>query len=341
MTELRLDSITKTFGQTVALDDFSLEIASGELVSLLGPSGCGKTTALRIIAGFEHQNGGAVLVGGLDISPIPAHRRNMGMVFQSYSLFPNMNVRQNIEFGLRTRRVSAAERTKRVNEAIELVQLEQQASRFSHQLSGGQQQRVALARALAIRPDVLLLDEPLSALDAKVRAVLREEIRRIQRESGITTVFVTHDQDEALSISDRVAVMSEGRLEQMGSPEAVYSSPTTGFVAKFVGTINEIPAVFDNGRIRIGSESFVAPHLESARSTVKVLIRPEFVELSDVGVGAIVVQNLFMGSHRYIDARLEDGSTIVRVQRPTEKSNHEVGSKVNLRFDASRMLIDQ
>ena len=341
MTALCLDSITKTFGRTIALDGFSLEISSGELVSLLGPSGCGKTTALRIIAGFEHQDEGAVLVGGQDISPIPAHRRNMGMVFQSYSLFPNMNVRQNIEFGLRTRRVGAAERTRRVNEAIELVQLEQQASRFSHQLSGGQQQRVALARALAIRPDVLLLDEPLSALDAKVRAVLREEIRRIQRESGITTVFVTHDQDEALSISDRVAVMSEGRLEQMGSPEAVYSSPTTGFVAKFVGTINEIPAVVDNGRIRIGSETFIAPHLESDRPAVKVLIRPEFVELADVGVGAVVVQNLFMGSHRFIDARLEDGSTIVRIHRPTEQANHEVGSKVNLRFDASRMLIDQ
>jgi putative spermidine/putrescine transport system ATP-binding protein len=341
MTALSLDNVTKTFGSTIALDDFSIAIRAGEFVSLLGPSGCGKTTALRVVAGFEIPNSGSVLVGGTDVSNIPAHRRNMGMVFQSYSLFPNMNVAQNIEFGLRTRRLAPSERKKRVEEALELVQLEAQATRFAHQLSGGQQQRVALARALAIRPDVLLLDEPLSALDAKVRSTLRDEIRRIQRESGTTTVFVTHDQDEALSISDRVGVMSNGRLEQLAEPEVVYSAPANAFVARFVGTINEVDGVVSDESIHIGDYRLPAPASARGRTAVKVLIRPEHTRFTETGLPATVRQSLFMGSSKLVDVELEGRPQTLRVQLPGHETSPEPGSRVQVSFEESKILIDR
>ena len=243
MSDLTFSAVRKTFGQNVALEGLDLEVRDGELISLLGPSGCGKTTALRIAAGFERADSGRVMVSGNDISTQPPHKRNMGMVFQSYSLFPNLTVAGNVEYGLRTRGIAKPERQRRVAEMLELVQLGPMANRYAHQISGGQQQRVALARALAIRPQVLLLDEPLSALDAKVRATLRDEIRRIQTELGITTLFVTHDQEEALAISDRVGVMSNGHLEQLGEPTEVYRHPSSAFVARFVGSMNELPAV--------------------------------------------------------------------------------------------------
>ncbi|MDP2290608.1 MAG: ABC transporter ATP-binding protein, partial [Actinomycetota bacterium] len=242
MTTLDYISVRKTFGTNVALESLDLDVREGELITLLGPSGCGKTTALRIAAGFEFADSGAVLVGGADITRTPAHKRNMGMVFQSYSLFPNMTVAKNVEFGLRTRSVEATTRHHRVAEMLELVQLTPFADRYPHQISGGQAQRVALARALAVQPRVLLLDEPLSALDAKVRTTLRDEIRRIQTEVGITTLFVTHDQEEALAISDRICVMSQGRVEQLGTPTEVYRTPSTAFVARFVGSMNEFAA---------------------------------------------------------------------------------------------------
>ncbi len=341
MTSLSLERITKTFGSTIALDDFSLAIESGELVSLLGPSGCGKTTALRVVAGFEVPARGSVFVGGADVSRTPAHRRNMGMVFQSYSLFPNMNVAQNIEFGLRTRRLSPVERKKRIEEALELVQLQKQAKRYSHQLSGGQQQRVALARALAIRPDVLLLDEPLSALDAKVRSTLRDEIRRIQKESGTTAVFVTHDQDEALSISDRVGVMSEGRLEQLAPPEVVYSSPSSAFVARFVGTINEVDGVVENGTIRVGPYQFRSPRSGRADGPVKILVRPEHTRFDETGIPAMVRQTVFMGASKLVDVQAEVSARVIRVQLPGHVTSPEPGSRVNVSFDETKALTDQ
>ena len=240
-TSVLLQDLSRSFGTTRALDGLSLEIAPGELVALLGPSGCGKTTALRIVAGFESADTGSVLVDGKDISSVSAARRDMGMVFQSYSLFPNMNALDNVAFGLRMRKQGSAQRRKRAGELLDMVGLADQARQYPHQLSGGQQQRVALARALAIEPRVLLLDEPLSALDAKVRLQLREQIRTLQQRLGTTTLFVTHDQEEALSMADRVGVMRQGKLEQIAAPDELYDHPATVFVAEFVGVMNRIP----------------------------------------------------------------------------------------------------
>jgi putative spermidine/putrescine transport system ATP-binding protein len=240
-TPVSLRNLSRAFGATKALDGMSLDIAPGELIALLGPSGCGKTTALRIVAGFEFADSGEVLVNGRDVSEVPAARRDMGMVFQSYSLFPNMSALDNVGFGLRMRKTAAAQRRRKAAELLDMVGLSAQAGQYPHQLSGGQQQRVALARALAIEPQVLLLDEPLSALDAKVRLQLREQIRTLQQRLGTTTIFVTHDQEEALSMADRVGVMRDGRLEQVADPSELYSRPATAFVAEFVGTMNRLP----------------------------------------------------------------------------------------------------
>ena len=248
MAFLELTGVQKRFGDVAAVLDFNLAAERGEFVSFLGPSGCGKTTTLRMIAGFEQPTGGTITVNGTDITHRSPNQRNVGMVFQSYALFPNMTVAGNIGFGLKVRKRPKAEIDRRVGELLELIHLEGRGDRYPYQLSGGQQQRVALARALAIEPQVLLLDEPLSALDAKIRIVLRKEIRAIQRQLGITTVYVTHDQEEALSLSDRVVVMSEGRIEQIGTPFEIYNFPATTFVASFVGTLNLVEAcVIDAG----------------------------------------------------------------------------------------------
>ena len=251
MAYLELEKLHKEFGDFTAIEEIDIALAAGEFLSLLGPSGCGKTTALRIVAGFERPTSGRVVVEGKDLTHVPPNHRDMGMVFQAYSLFPNMTAADNVEFGLRVRRQSSVERRQRVDELLELVGLTAAAKRYPHQLSGGMQQRVELARALAIEPRVLLLDEPLSALDAKVRVQLREEIRRLQTQLGITTLYVTHDQEEALSVSDRVAVLSHGQIEQIGSPAEIYNAPGTPFVAEFIGTMNRLEAtVGDEGTCR-------------------------------------------------------------------------------------------
>src|SRR5215212_840067 len=245
---LELTGIQKRFGATYAVEDFNLVAERGEFVSFLGPSGCGKTTTLRMIAGFEQPTNGTIAIDGVDVTNRAPNQRNVGMVFQSYALFPNMTVADNIGFGLKVRKRPPDQIKKRVGELLELINLPDKGHRYPYQLSGGQQQRVALARALAFEPQVLLLDEPLSALDAKIRVALRHEIRSIQRQLGITTVYVTHDQEEALSLSDRVVVMSEGRMEQVGPPFEIYNFPATPFVASFVGTLSLIPAtVVDAG----------------------------------------------------------------------------------------------
>ncbi len=281
MTGVSMKNISKTYGETVALSDFSLAINSGELICLLGPSGCGKTTALRILAGFINADSGSITVDGEDISPVPVEKRNFGMVFQDYSLFPNMTTRENIEFGLRAHKVDAAQRKETVDRMLHITALEDQADKFPHQMSGGQKQRVALARAIATNPRVLLLDEPLSALDAKVRESLREEIRRLQREIGVTTVFVTHDQHEALAISDRVGVMSKGRLEQIAAPRDLYLAPANPFVAQFIGSINRVPGKgAEHGKWLVFGSTVAGSRPSAFGEVSEVGVRPEDLTLS-------------------------------------------------------------
>jgi putative spermidine/putrescine transport system ATP-binding protein len=311
MTFLTLTGIQKRFGLSVAVEDFNLEATRGEFVSFLGPSGCGKTTTLRMIAGFEQPTAGAITIDGADITYRSPNQRNVGMVFQSYALFPNMTVADNVGFGLRVRKKSKDAIRKRVTELLDLIHLPDKADRYPYQLSGGQQQRVALARALAIEPQVLLLDEPLSALDAK-----------IQRELGITTVYVTHDQEEALSLSDRIVVMSDGRIEQIGTPFEVYNFPATAFVASFVGTLNVITArVIEaaTGRLSVdGQEIRAAKPITIAGDGARVTfaLRPEMLTMGEGGgvdqLRATIRDVTFLGSVVRIRTRLE-GQTVVSI----------------------------
>lgn len=323
MTSISFTGIRKTFGATVALESLDLDLQPGELVSLLGPSGCGKTTALRIAAGFEVPDAGIVSLSHRDITRTPAHQRNMGMVFQSYSLFPNLTVAQNIEFGLRNRKIEKTKRLTRVGEMLELVQLDDLGKRYPHQLSGGQQQRVALARALAVQPEVLLLDEPLSALDAKVRSTLRDEIRRIQTELKTTTLFVTHDQEEALAISDRIGVMSNGQLEQLGTPEDIYLRPASPFVARFVGSINELPNTNDSG---------------------KILVRPEDVTIStnedELSMRGTITRVTFQGPVTIISVRVDVVDLLVNVHAASGSIHTHVGDRVSLAVAPGRGIVE-
>ena len=280
MSFLTLTHINKIFSDMPAVEDFNLSVEPGEFVSFLGPSGCGKTTTLRMIAGFELPTSGAVTIAGQDLTYVPPNKRNVGMVFQSYALFPNMTVTDNIGYGLRVAGKPKVEIKQRVAEMLALIHLEDFGARYPFQLSGGQQQRIALARALAIRPQVLLLDEPLSALDAKIRVELRQEIRRIQQQLNITTIYVTHDQEEALSLSDRIVVMSQGHMEQVGTPAEIYSYPKTEFVARFVGQINLLPVDIINppeGLVKIGQQAVRTSRAVNHANghTLQLAIRPE------------------------------------------------------------------
>jgi putative spermidine/putrescine transport system ATP-binding protein len=334
-TTVELSGLSRFYGSVRALDGLQLRMEPGELVSLLGPSGCGKTTALRIVAGFDRADVGRVLIDGTDIGHMPAHRRDMGMVFQSYSLFPNLNAEQNVAFGLRLRKVTRAERLRRARDLLELVGMPEHAGQFPHQLSGGQQQRVALARALAIEPRVLLLDEPLSALDAKVRAQLREHIRSLQLQLGITTLFVTHDQDEALSISDRVGVMNGGRLQQLGTPDAVYERPVNPFVAGFVGTASRLPATArGDGGVDVLGTSLPIPDQSGkfARGTdVEVMVRPESMRVGahPDGLGVITSRE-FYGSTMRLAVALAGGVEAIASVAASESESLVIGAKVHV-----------
>ncbi len=336
-----LERLTRVFGATRALDDLSLTIHPGEFVALLGPSGCGKTTALRVLAGFEYVDAGRVLVNGKDIGRLPAQKRDMGMVFQSYSLFPNMNSRENVAFGLRMRRRRAKDRNRVADEHLELVGLSDQANKYPHQLSGGQQQRVALARALAIEPQVLLLDEPLSALDAKVRAELREQIRAIQQRLSITTIFVTHDQEEALSMADRVCVMRAGKIEQVAAPAVLYAAPSTAFVAEFVGVSSRVPAERrGNEAIVLGQTFPIRPNTTPPTGDrVDALLRPEDFELSvDPDGQGTVVHRSFLGSTVRLEVLLGDLTLKVDV-RSDHAADIDLSTRVDVRLRASDILL--
>ena len=340
MGHLELTGLRKSFGGNIALDGLDLELAEGELVSLLGPSGCGKTTALRIVAGFETSDSGTVTVGGKDITKVPANKRDMGMVFQAYSLFPNMTAAQNVAFGLKMRKGDA----KKAGELLELVGLAHLGGRYPHQMSGGHQQRIALARALAIQPRVLLLDEPLSALDAKVRVSLRDEIRRIQTELGMTTLFVTHDQEEALAVSDRVGVMSHGRLEQLDTPSVVYREPKTAFVAQFVGVTNSVEGKAEGQTVVVNGVTLPVSHDQPSGSDVRLIVRPEDIGVSahdgDAGgkiVGDVLTQS-FLGPVTRISVRV--GEQVLRIDQPSNTAAaYQPGTRVALDLSESRIMV--
>jgi putative spermidine/putrescine transport system ATP-binding protein len=343
--EVRLEDLRRTYGTTVALDGLTLTLAPGELVALLGPSGCGKTTALRLLAGLEEANSGRVIIGGKDVTDVPANRRDIGMVFQAYSLFPHMTARQNVEFGLQLHKVDEDERKERAREVLDLVGLAAHANKYAHQMSGGQQQRVALARALAIRPQVLLLDEPLSALDAKVRSRLRDEIRRVQLEVGITTLFVTHDQEEALAIADRVGVMQAGKLEQLGPPMEIYSRPATPFVAEFVGLTNRIPGEVKFGSVEVRGTQLPMVQKDVPTGPAVALVRPEAVTItgdggmSDGPLVGTVIAVAFLGATSRVTVDL--GDITVLAQLPTSAAaEHPAGTKVRLALRPDPVLVD-
>jgi putative spermidine/putrescine transport system ATP-binding protein len=307
-------SVVKEFPGHRALDGVDLTVQPGEFVALLGPSGCGKTTALRVLAGLEDATSGSITIDGADVSGLPANKRDIGMVFQSYSLFPHLTVLSNVEFGLRMRKVPKDERRARALDALEMVGLGVHAERYAHQLSGGQQQRVALARALVTEPQVLLLDEPLSALDARVRVQLRDEIRRIQIDLGITTLFVTHDQEEALAVADRVAVMRAGTIEQIGAPEELYTRARTSFVAEFVGLSNRLDGVIETaGSVIVEGVSLPLIDETAAVGAVSAYVRPEDIVFATEGIPAEVVSSSFLGSFRRTTVRLASGA-LVRIQ---------------------------
>ncbi len=343
MSVVRLEQVTKRFGSVRALEALDLTIEEGELLSLLGPSGCGKTTTLNTIAGFVIPDGGRVLIDGADVSGEPPHARGLGVVFQSYALFPHMTVAENIAFGLRERRVLRAEIPARVAEALALVRLPDAGDRRPGQLSGGMQQRVALARALVIRPRVLLLDEPLAALDRKLREEMRAELREIQRRVGITTVFVTHDQHEALGLSDRIAVMNAGRVEQLGEPRQIYERPATRFVADFIGASSVVEGVVVDattvelaGGVRLDVR-MVRPR--EAGTRVQLLIRPEHVEVPSepgAGVPAKISSVMYLGDHSEIRLEIAGGARILATVRGATPL--QAGESVPVRLPPDALL---
>jgi len=351
---VELDGVTKRFGKITALDDVSLLIRRGELITLLGPSGCGKTTLLNLVAGFLMPDSGEIAVDGQRITDVPAYRREIGIMFQNYALFPHMNVAANVGYGLRMRRVAKAEIARRVADALALIKLAGLEDRKPRQLSGGQQQRVALARALVIRPKVLLLDEPFSALDRNLRASMQVELKEIQRKLGVTTIFVTHDQSEALSLSDRIAVVAEGRIRQLGTPDEIYRRPVDRFVASFVGDVNVLHARLERidaavATVALGAARVLVPSrtLQGAGtgSMVDLFVRPEELRPAEPGAAVathgIVAAQIYQGAHvdLYVDApEALSGRVLLRVPRHEGMSLWPAGTRISIALAADEAI---
>jgi putative spermidine/putrescine transport system ATP-binding protein len=353
MAFLELSNVRKVFpnATSAAVEDFNLSVAGGEFVSFLGPSGCGKTTTLRMVAGFEFPTAGRIEMDGKDITGVRPNQRNIGMVFQSYALFPNMTVADNIGFGLSVARAPKAEIKQRIEEMLALIKLEELGGRYPYQLSGGQQQRVALARALSIRPQLLLLDEPLSALDAKIRVSLRNEIRAIQRQLGITTIYVTHDQEEALSLSDRVVVMNQGVVEQVGPPFEIYNFPKTSFVAQFVGTLNTVKATVEDpaaGALRVGGQTFYTLQPLGGRRAgdpAQIALRPELLAPESTGepdenrLTGVVENVAFLGAVVRLQVRVGESLLLVDEFNNPHLAVPAIGDAITLHFRRENGLL--
>jgi spermidine/putrescine transport system ATP-binding protein len=350
VANVRLEAVSKVFKDTVAVDDISLEVDEGEFFSLLGPSGCGKTTTLRMIGGFEEPSSGIIFLGNSDVTGLPAYKRNVNTVFQSYALFPHLNVFENVAFGLKRRRVHGGDIEQRVEEMLHLVDLEGYGGRRTSQLSGGQQQRVALARALVNRPALLLLDEPLGALDLKLRKQMQIELKRIQSEVGITFVYVTHDQEEAMTMSDRIAVMNAGRFEQVGAPEDVYELPATEFVASFLGASNLLDGTIESSEEPVakvalragGTITLPADRLPYSQGAVRVGVRPEKLSIASVGerdaggdnlLEAKVEVKTYTGVATTYECTTSDGSRVVVYVQNLGAHTAEPGATVRLSWD--------
>ena len=348
MANVSLINLKKQFGASIAVSDFSLEITDGELVAFLGPSGCGKTTTLRMIAGFIEPTAGRIMIGDNDVTNTPVHKRDTGMVFQRYALFPHMTVAHNVSFGLEMHKIAPAERDKRIREALDMVRMTELKDRYPRQLSGGQQQRVAIARALAIEPKVFLLDEPLSNLDAKLRLEVREEIRTLQQRLGLTTIFVTHDQEEALAISDRMAIMHDGIVQQVGSPQTVYEHPENLFVADFLGKMNFFSGSPCADRQFLTEERLTLNVTKLKPDTTMVGVRPERTALSSLPEAdnniAVTVQNVsYLGAHIHVTLK-GPGVQRLTCQIPNTQAGRNdavlhVGASLYLGFSAEDCAI--
>jgi len=332
---VRLDGMTKVFDDTVAVDDVSVTVEPGETLGLVGPSGCGKTTTLRTVAGFETPTEGAVLFDGEDVTHVPPESRNVGLVFQSYALFDNMTVRKNVEFGLKMRSLPKDERAERATDLLELLDIGELADRDPTTLSGGQQQRVGLARALAIEPRVLLLDEPMTGLDAKLKRRLQREIGGLLDDLDVTALYVTHDQSEAMVMCDRIAVMNDGRIEQVGTPDEVYERPANDFVADFVGTSNRLAATARDGRLDFGHATASAPN--GHEGDVTVVVRPEAFEVGAGPFSATVRERFYLGEHVQTIAELPDGESVTLRLDPADAPSP--GEQVSLALDTDRVHV--